>query len=63
MGNSEVTLVCNKIGISYGEVLGITLGVAEKIKLGGDEGSGQVLLYVFCEGAIYGILEDGIKEL
>ena len=35
--NSEGTRVGNKLGIYYGEVLGITLRGAERSKLGGDE--------------------------
>ena len=56
MGNSEVTRVGNKLGISDGEVMGIKLGIPEILKFGGDEGSGQVLSGGYCEGAIYGKL-------
>ena len=57
--NSEGTSVDNKVGISDGEFLGITLGVLDRNKLGVDEGSGKVLSGVFCEGARDGNLEDG----
>ena len=43
LDNSEGTKVGNKLGISNGEVMGITLVVVERSKLGGDESSGQVL--------------------
>ena len=43
LGNIEVTMVGNELGICDGEVLGITIGVADRIKLVGDELSGQVL--------------------
>ena len=35
--NSEGTRAGNKLGISDGEVLGITLKVADRSKLGGDK--------------------------
>ena len=38
VGNLEVTRVGNKVIIFYVEVLGITLRVAERSKLGGREG-------------------------
>ena len=37
MGNSEVTRVGNKLGISDGEGLGIIPGVADRSKIEGDE--------------------------
>ena len=37
LGNSEVTMAGNKLCISDGEGLGITLGVADRSNLGGDE--------------------------
>ena len=43
MVNSEVTKVVNKLDISDGSGLGVALGFVERIKLGGDERSGQVL--------------------
>ena len=38
LGNLEVNIVGNKLGIYGGEVLSITLGVVDRSKLGGDEG-------------------------
>ena len=43
MDNSERTRVGNNLGISNGEVPGITLGAARKIKFGADERSGPCL--------------------
>ena len=60
---SEGTRVRNKLGISNGEVPGITLIVAERSKLGGGEGSGIVLSSGSCEGARNGNLEDVSEEL
>ena len=42
---------------------GITLVYADRIKLGGDEGSGPVLSGGSCECATDGNLEGGIEEL
>ena len=42
-GNLEVTRVGNKLGISDGEVTGYTIRVSDRSKLGGYEGSGNVL--------------------
>ena len=42
LDNSEETRVENKLGIFYDEVMVITLGVADRVKLGGDEISGTV---------------------
>ena len=53
----------NKLGISDGEVLGITLGVIYRSELGGDEVSGQFLSDISCEGAKYGNSEDVGKDL
>ena len=49
--------------MSDGEVLCTTLGVSDRIRLGGDEVSGKVLSGGSCEGARDGKLEDGIEEL
>ena len=43
MGNSEGTRVGNKRGISYGGIPDITLGVADRSKLWGDEVPGKLL--------------------
>ena len=37
LGNSEGTMVYNKIGIYYGEVLGIALVLADRINIGDDD--------------------------
>ena len=58
--DSEGTRVENKLGISDGEVPGITLVVADRIKLGCDEGSWWVLSGGSFEGARDGNHEDGI---
>ena len=42
---------------------GITIGVADRSKLGGDEGSGKILSGGYCEYAIDGNLEDGCEDL
>ena len=63
MVNLVGTRVGYKLGISDGEVPGITLGVVDRSKLGGDEVSGKVLSGGSCEGARDGKLEDGIEEL
>ena len=44
-------------------MLGITHGLVETKKLGGDEGAGPVLSDESSGCAIYGNLEDGIEEL
>ena len=51
------------MGTSVGELTGITLRFADRIKLGGDEGSGPVLSGGSCECATDGNLEGGIEEL
>ena len=43
MVNSELNRVGNKLGIYYGEVPGITPGVADRSKLGDDEGLRKLL--------------------
>ena len=63
MGNLEGTRVENKLGISVGEVMSITLRVVDRRKLGGDEGSGQVLSGGSFEGTGYVNSEDGSEEL
>ena len=63
LGNLQGTRVDNKIGISNGEVPGITLGVAGRRKLWDDRVSGSVLSGGSCEGTRYGKLEHGSKEL
>ena len=50
LGNSEGTRVVNKLGISDGEVLGITLRGADRKKLGVKEKSGLVLSVGKVEG-------------
>ena len=44
LGSSKGIRVGNKVGISVGEVMVITLGVADRSKLGCEKLSGQVLL-------------------
>ena len=63
LDNSEGTRVGNKLDIYDGEVTGTTLGFLDRKKLGGDEGSGQVLSGGSFEGEMDGNLEYGIKEL
>ena len=63
LDNSEGTRVGNKLDIYDGEVPGITLGFLYRKKLGGDEGSGQVLSGGSFEGARYGNLECGSEDL
>ena len=55
--------VRNKPGIYDGGVPGITLGIVDISKIGGDEGSRKVLLGGSCEGERYGNLEDGREDL
>ena len=63
LGVSEGTRGGNKKGISDYEVLVIKLGDVYRIKLGGDEGSGTFLSYLFFEGDMHGNHEDGSKYL
>ena len=63
MGNLEGARFGNKLFISDGGVLCITLGVSDRKKIGGDEVSRHVLPGGYCEGARYGKLEDGSEEL
>ena len=63
VGNSEVTRVGIILGISGGEVRGITLGVSDRSKLGDDEGSRNVLSGGSCEGARYVKLGNSSEEL
>ena len=63
MGNSEGTRVRNKLIISNDEVLGTTLGVADRSKLGDYEVSGKLLSGGSCEVVIYYNLEDRSEYL
>ena len=56
-------MVENKLCIYDGEVLGITLLVADRRTLGSDEGSVQLLAGGYCEGVIDGNLEYGSEDL
>ena len=63
LGNSEGTRVVNKLGIYDGGVPSIAFRVVDRSKLGGDEGSGPVLLDGYCKVARDGKLEDGREYL
>ena len=53
----------NKLGIFYAEMPSITIGVADRRKFGGDEGSWTVLTGESCEVAMYVKLEYGSEDI